>query len=292
MLPNFICPGAQKSATTTLYYLLWQHPDIYLSDVKETHFFDNEENYLKGISWYLDKYFSNVRNEKIIGEITPDYMYFDYIPERIFHCLGKNIKFIFMLRNPIDRAYSHYWMSYRRGYEKETFEKVIYLEEERIKTGNRKEIMRFSYISRGFYSKQIKRFLRYFPRENMQFILFEDLIRDAPNIMKQIFSFLKVDSNISINYNIKSNPARIPKSIILRDFIKEPSVLVKKTVRLLMPNRKMRQKAIQVIEDISYRTFKKPSLKLETKYRLLKIYQYDVKKLENLIDKDLSLWFK
>lgn len=292
MLPNFICPGAQKSATTTLYNLLRQHPDIYLPDIKELHFFDNEENYSKGISYYEKVLFSEVKGEKIIGDITPIYMYLDYVPKRIYNALGKNIKFIFMLRNPIDRAYSHYWMSYRRGYEKESFEKAVYLEEERIKTGNHKEIMIFSYINRGFYSKQIKRFLRYFPRENMQFILFEDFIKDIPGVTKQVFSFLEVDSNISINYNIIGNPAKMPKSIILRDFIQKPPALVKKTTKLLIPNKKLRRKVIQVIENINYRKFQKPDIKLKTRCKLLKIYEKEVKELENLIEKDLNLWFK
>ena len=196
-----------------------------------------------------------------------------------------------MLRNPVDRAYSHYWMSYRRGYEKESFEKAIELEKDRIRIGNFEKI-NFSYIERGFYSKQIKNFLYYFPKKNMKFILFENLIWDSSNIMKQILSFLEVDSNISINYNIKSNPAKMPKSIMLRDFIQKPSTLVKKTTKLLIPNRKIRQKAIQAIKNINYRKFEKPELKLETKYKLLKIYEEDIKELENVIDKDLSLWFK
>jgi len=291
LLPNFICPGAQKSATTTLYNLLHQHPDVYLPDVKELHFFDNEEKYLKGILWYEKVFFSEVKGAKIIGDITPIYMYLDRVPQRIYDALGKNIKFIFMLRNPVDRAYSHYWMSYRRGYEKESFEKAIELEKDRIRIGNFEKI-NFSYIERGFYSKQIKNFLYYFPKKNMKFILFEDLIRDTSNIMKQIFSFLEVDSNISINYNIKSNPAKMPKSIMLRDFIQKPSTLVKKTTKLLIPNKKLRQKAIQAIENINYRKFEKPELKLETKYKLLKIYEEDIKEFENVIDKDLSLWFK
>jgi len=291
LLPNFICPGAQKSATTTLYNLLHQHPDVYLPDVKELHFFDNEEKYLKGILWYEKVFFSEVKGAKIIGDITPIYMYLDRVPQRIYDALGKNIKFIFMLRNPVDRAYSHYWMSYRRGYEKESFEKAIELEKDRIRIGNFEKI-NFSYIERGFYSKQIKNFLYYFPKKNMKFILFEDLIRDTSNIMKQIFSFLEVDSNISINCNIKSNPAKMPKSIMLRDFIQKPSTLVKKTTKLLIPNKKLRQKAIQAIENINYRKFEKPELKLETKYKLLKIYEEDIKEFENVIDKDLSLWFK
>jgi len=292
LLPNFICPGAHKSATTTLYNLLRQHPDVYLPDIKELHFFDKEEKYSKGISWYEKVFFSEVKREKIIGEITPIYMYLEYVPQRIYSDLGGNVKFIFMLRDPIERALSHYCASYSRGYQKEeTFGKAIHLEE-KTKTGNCEERMRFNYINRGFYSKQIKRFLKYFPKENMQFILFEDFIRDIPNIMKQIFSFLEVDLNVSIDYNIKSNPTKMPKNIMLRDFIKETPRIVKNATKFLIPNKKLREKAVLAIKNINYKKFEKPELELETKNKLLKIYEKDIKELENLIDKDLSFWFK
>jgi hypothetical protein len=290
LLPNFICPGAQKSATTALYEILRQHPDIFLPKKKEPGFFFNND-YIKGIDWYEREYFFNIKNEKIVGDLTPNYIYYDYVAKRICYCLGKEVKFIFMLRNPIDRAYSNYWMSYKRGYEKETFERAIELEKARIKMGDF-EKDNFSYVERGFYSKQIKNYLYYFPKENMKFIIFEDFIKNIPGIMEQIFLFLKVDPNISIDYNTKSNPAKISRSIILRDLIKKPPKLVRKTVKFLMPNRKMRQKSIKTIESINYRKFEKPELKLATKYELLDIYKKDIKELESLIDKKLTSWFE
>lgn len=204
MVPNFICPGAQKSATTTLYALLKKHPDIYIPDCKETHYFDLK--FMKGLDFYEKKFFGNVKKEKIIGEITPSYMYLNYVPKRICNSLGKDIKFIFMLRNPIDRAYSQYWMNYRKGFEKKSFEEAIELEKIR-KEKNLLNRIRYSYVDRGFYAKQIKRYLRFFNKENMHFILFEKFISNLSDTTNEIFNFLgikKINKIESIERNKNS----------------------------------------------------------------------------------------
>jgi len=172
-LPNFLCVGAQKAGTTTLHDILIQHPEIYLPEIKETKFFQDNSKYRKGLDYYEKEFFGKWNGERAVGEIDSVYMYFEYVPERIYKHLGKDIKLIFMLRNPVDRAYSHYWMSYRRGYETETFERAIELEQKRIKIDEFHKI-HFSYIDRGFYAKQIKRYLKLFPKENMLFIIFEE----------------------------------------------------------------------------------------------------------------------
>lgn len=132
-------------------------------------------------------------------------------------------------------------MSYRRGYEKEFFEKAIELEKDRIRIGNFEKI-NFSYVERGFYSNQIKRYIKYFPKKNMKFIIFEDFIKNIPEIMKEIFSFLEIEPIRSINYNIKSNVAKLSRSIILRDFIQRPPTLIKKTSKILIPTKNFRKK--------------------------------------------------
>ena len=123
-LPDFLCVGAQKSGTSLLYRLLNQHPEIYLAKGKEIHFFNRDENYNKGIEWYSE-HFAGSEDYKRVGEVTPDYNYVPTVPGRIYKTLGKDIKLIFMLRNPVDRAYSNYWMSFRRGHERFSFEKAI-----------------------------------------------------------------------------------------------------------------------------------------------------------------------
>lgn len=218
MLPNFICPGAAKSGTTTLFELLNQHPDIFLPEVKETFFFWNSD-YYNGSEWYEKQYFDNVKNEKIIGDITPLDMYFDYIPKRIHDTLGANIKILFILRNPAERAFSHYLMSVRQRFESKSFEEAISLEENRLTNGELDDKRHFSYTDRGFYGKQIQNFLNYFSIENMHFVLFEEFVKRPEIITKEIFRFLHVEENININYRIHSNKGYTIKYIKLHNLL-------------------------------------------------------------------------
>ncbi|SHJ50387.1 sulfotransferase family protein [Paramaledivibacter caminithermalis] len=209
MLPNFICPGTQKAATTSLYALLKQHPDIYIPECKETHFFDSKK-YYKGLDFYEKKFFNKVKEEKIVGDITPIYMYLEYIPKRIYQCLGKNIKFVFMLRNPIDRAYSNYWMWYRNGYETKTFEDAIKSEKSRINK-SRFNKRYYSYIDRGFYAKQIKRYLKFFNKKNMKFVIFEEFVDNLYNVTNEIYDFLEVKRMNKIKFiKLNNNPLKVP----------------------------------------------------------------------------------
>jgi len=288
LLPNFICPGAQKSATTTLHDILIQHPNIYLPENKETHFFDKDEKYDKGIDFYLNEYYSDIKNEKIIGDITPGYMFFEDSVKRIYNTLGDNIKIIFMLRNPVERAYSHYWMSYRRTYESKSFEKGIELEQERIKKCyfNRSH---FSYIERGYYARQIKRFLEFFPKENMKFVIFEDFINNTENSIEDILSFLNLDDDYYLKMNKKSNAAFLPKFRKITEFLRKPPNIVKKLSSVLPI--KAKSKIVKAINKINQQDFDKPKMKTVTKRKLINVYYKDIRELENIINKDLSLWY-
>jgi Sulfotransferase domain len=188
-LPNFLCAGVQKSGTTLLAEILRQHPDIFIPETKEAHFFDHDERFARGVEWYQSTYFKGSENFLLVGDVTPSYLYFEYVPERIAAILGREVKFIIMLRNPVDRAYSHYWMSFKRGYERLPFERAIAMEHARLRRGYF-ERSRFSYISRGFYSEQIKKYLTFFPASNMKFLLFEEFIADIAAGVNSILDFL------------------------------------------------------------------------------------------------------
>lgn len=288
MLPNFICPGAQKSATTTLHDILIQHPEIYLPSKKETHFFDIDKKFKKGIDFYLNQYYSDVENEKIVGDITPGYMFFENSLERIVETLGEDIKILFMLRNPIERAYSHYWMSYRRTYENKSFEKGIELEKERIKKDyfNRSH---FSYIERGFYAKQIKRFLKVFPKKNMKFIIFNEFINNKSSSIEEILYFLNLDTKVPLELDKKSNSAFLPRFKKITSFLKNPPYVVKMISKIFSD--KTKKKIINIINEKNKQNFKKPKMKTVTRNKLIEIYYEDMKELENITNKDLSFWY-
>ncbi|MEL7147808.1 MAG: sulfotransferase domain-containing protein, partial [Bacteroidota bacterium] len=110
-LPDFLCIGAQKSGSSTLYWWLKQHPQLAMSFDKESKFLDRY--YSKGEKWYRHQ-FPLASSRKLAGDNTPYYLFHPLVPERA-HALCPNAKVIMILRNPIDRAYSQYQMECRKG---------------------------------------------------------------------------------------------------------------------------------------------------------------------------------
>lgn len=207
VLPDFIIIGCQKCATTSLYDYLVQHPNILSAAQKEIHYFDS--NYNIGITWYKS-FFPTVfsKNLKklskikfVTGEASPMYIFNQIVPKRMSEVLP-SVKLIAILRNPIDRAYSHYNMQVKNGYEKLSFEEAINSEEKRIAGEREREeqdanyvginLRDYSYLSRGLYVNQLTIWMNYFPKSQFLILRTEDL-DDNPNVfMNQIFKFLEI----------------------------------------------------------------------------------------------------
>src|SRR6185295_7171079 len=220
-LPNFLCVGTQKAGTTTLYEILRQHPDIFLPQkIKETKFFVYEEKYAKGAQWYEKEFFSEWKNQEAIGEVDPAMMYEEKSAQRIFDTLGKNVKLIFIFRNPVARAYSHYLMSQRKGFEELSFDEAIEKESGRLKNDPGKKF-NFSYFSRGLYSQQLERFIKLFPRGNFLFLVFEDdFIKNRKATFDKIQDFLGV-KRAELDLDIRSNEAGATKSKAIHDLTRK-----------------------------------------------------------------------
>lgn len=294
-LPNFICVGAQKSGTTTLHDILNQHPEICLPKDKETKFFQRDDRFNKGLEYYKSHFKINFK-QKIIGEVDPEYMYFKYIPKRIFETLGADIKLIFLLRNPIDRAFSHYLMSKKRGYEDNSFLKAILMEKERIFEDDSQtdfslsNCLNFSYIDRGYYSRQIKEYLKYFKKENMLFILFEeDLISNRVKTINKILSFLNISIELKGDIYLQSNPKGMYKYKYLAKFINKPN-FIKKFLKYLLPS-SIRVSTKELINNLNYTKLVKDKLSDYERKNLIKQYYYDeIFDLERLINRNLNYW--
>lgn len=212
-LPNFLCVGAQKSGTTSLYQILKSHPEVFLPDKKELHFFNEDSEYEKGIEYY-ERYFAGCRGEKAVGEITPAYIYFENVPGRIRETLGGDVKLIFIFRNPATRAYSQYLMSLWKGYEKEGFRRALELEEKRMGEGYNKR-RSLSYVTRGLYARQVKRYLEHFPRENMLFLVLEEDFFDArEEAFENLLSFLGV-GRAGISFDVQAYQSKLPRFPLL-----------------------------------------------------------------------------
>ena len=289
-LPNFFVVGAQKSGTTSLHHYLEEHPDIYLPLQKETKFFVDDEQYAQGIDFYAEKYFSELKDEKAIGEVDPDYMYFKTGGERIRQHIP-NPKFIFIFRNPVDRAFSHYVMTYRRGLELNSFEDAIRIEPERIDRGYHEDF-HYSYVRRGFYADQVIRFMEKWDVSQMHFVLAEDLINKPAETVQSCLEFLGVDPNfVPSQINKKFHEATVPKNLALAVLFRNEDAypIFRRIARFFVPNLAWRDWLRARLAAWN----KKPSdlkLKEETRRHLAEIYRPENEKLSRLIGRDLSHW--
>ena len=202
MLPSFINIGEAKCGTTSLYDYTVKHPNILPAFKKEVHFFDL--SFEKGLNYYKSFFPTSLKNnECITGEKTPYYLSHPLVPKRISDTLP-SVKFILLLRNPIDRAFSQYHQQFSRNYETMSFEDAIKNEEKRLDGEEEKMIKNskyqsyshrhHSYLKRGRYYEHIMRWLEYFPKDQFLILTTEELDDNPKEIMNQVYDFLELPS--------------------------------------------------------------------------------------------------
>lgn len=224
VLPDFIIIGAQKGGTSSLFKYLEGHPELGLSYRKQVHFFD--KLYHRGENYYRSCFPLRAFNRgKKSGEATPYYIFHPKAAGRI-HRMLPNVKLIATLRNPADRAYSHYNMKVNQGWESvPTFEEAIAMEEERLReewakteTNDRyysKKLRDFSYLARGRYAEQLQRYYALFPKENILVLPSELLFEKPQEALGRIYSFLGISEyqpkNLKV-YNKRHYEAMLPET--------------------------------------------------------------------------------
>lgn len=294
MLPSFFIVGAQKAGTTSLNDWLKQQPDILLPAIKETHFFDDDRRYALGLNWYEQQFCNKIYLDKIIGEICPDYMYFKKAPERIKK-YSESPKFIFIFREPLSRAFSHYLMSVSRGHEKLSFNQALIEEHTRlISKDNVFAMNHYSYFSRGRYEEQIKRFYYLFPNSKYLFIKFDDLVDSSTKFRTYslICNFIGINSNPAIaDLSKKQNQAGEPRSKIVRDFIHNGGKF-RHYLSFLVPSRDLRTLIKVKLDKLNKKSFhKKPYLKYnEIPPKFIIEAKEETEKLERITGLDLNSW--
>lgn len=199
MLPDFYIIGGQKCGTTSLYVYLTQHPLIKAPIAKDIRFFDKYFN--KGINWYRSYFPFKTQKKFLTGEATERYLEHPYAPKRIKQ-VTPNAKFIVLLRNPVDRAYSHYLMIVKHDQENQPFEDVIIKEKEKIKEYYNKMLndenyyndlyFRHGYLDRGIYVDKLKRWMSVFPKKQFLIIQSEEFFRNPSEIYNQVLEFLEL----------------------------------------------------------------------------------------------------
>lgn len=223
MLPNLIIPGSQKCGTSSIYRYLSEHPSCLMSEPKEPAFFSKAEN-LGHIDRYRALFAAGRRGEpspKVIGEATTAYLPDAHVPQRIKQALGE-VKLVFVLRNPVDRALSAYWHTCKRRDESRGLSDVfgqlstdpdaaVEQEAEDVRAAARTgtiDVGRYSgryddalwpfrYVGNSRYSVALERFDRLFPARDMHILILEQFIRDPDGEFQRLAEFLKIDPDIS-----------------------------------------------------------------------------------------------
>lgn len=278
---DFIGIGAQKSATSWIYKMLIQHPEICGFYGKETHFFSDDDKYDKGIEYYKE-FFFDCDSRKKIGEYSADYLTNKKVPLRIKKYFP-DVKIIISLRNPVERAIS----------------RINHLKSnDRIKK-NYKEYVSYiddfpEIIENGLYSKYIKNYLELFPKENIHIIIYDDLLSSPQKEIKKLYKFLNIDDSFvpcGISVRINSSEERLSS---VHKFINK--------VYLKLRKRYFGKKIINFFRKIGIRYYiiqkllynKKKLLQINDQERKL-LYNYfkdDIRKTKKIINKDLSNWLK
>ena len=268
VLPNFLVIGVQRSATTWLFECLREHPDIFMPAEKELHFFD--ENYQKGIEWY-SRFFESVHNEKVIGEISPNYFHKPFAVDRIASDLP-GAKMQIILRNPVERAYSAYMLYHER------FKGISFID-----AFNKDKTLR----DIGLYAKHLDSIFEIIPQERINITLYDDIIRCPDEYIRQTYRYVGVDENFLPSGLLKTyNKIIFPnlQSMLVKlglkkrlEWFKNTQVghLLKGSIRKNEPQKKKRKLAHE-----------------EYLKAIFRFYEEDIAKLELLIGTDLSSWKK
>lgn len=299
-LPNFFIIGAAKSGTSSLYLYLDQHPQIYMSPIKEPHFFsfDSVSKWTHGPGdtinqaiTNLDEYkelFNGVKDEIAIGEASTSYLYRSETAKRIFEMIP-DAKIIAILRQPAERAFSAYMHVVRDKRETaRNFQEALSKEEKR-KQENWDPIWHYANV--GFYYEQVLRFFSYFPKEQIKVYLYDELVNNPSMLLSDLFEFLSVEPDYCIDVNVRVNVSGQQKSktlTALSNYLFMRPNPFRWISRKIIP-KIWRWKVTGFIRGLN---LKKSTIPLQERKDLMDLFSEDILKLQDLIKKDLTIWLE
>lgn len=298
-MPNFLIIGAAKSGTSALWRYLGEHPDIYMSKKKEPHFFayENMQPAANGIGDYtkyaktdLKSYqalFEEVTTEKIIGEAATTSLYLPQSAERIQHYIPK-AKFVAILRQPADRAYSAFMHLIRDHREPvKDFREALKFEQNRIE---QHWGFMWHYTHMGFYYEQLKRFYDRFELSQIKIYLYDEFKANPQKTFQNIFQFLEVEDQFTPSMHAQANMSGIQKNQFAQFFITSlfdrPNPIRFGARRILPEHRRW-----LFTTWIRNKNLQRQQLPAYYRQELTELFREDILKLQDLIDKDLSHWF-
>ncbi len=279
-LPDFLIGGAQKSGSTALHVLLGSHPEVYLARPQELDFFDRNDAYARGISWY-QAHFKSADGHRAVGQTSTQYLYSGKAAARIGRDLPA-VRLIFILRNPVDRAWSHYWHCVKYGLETASFAAARRLEGERLARGGDHRRW-FSYLDRGLYADQIERYLEHFPRARILVLLTEDLARRAGPVLDRCCRFLDLEPRAADlppdRLERRWNSSRRPRWPGLQRW----------TAGFRFGSRTGRRLAL-IVDRWNLVRWRYPELATEERRRLTDFFAAHNRRLGAMLDLDLAAW--
>jgi len=309
-LPTFLIIGAAKSGTTSLYRYLGEHPDVYMSPLKEPHFFAFEDQTLS-FSGPGDSYFNthsitsleayrhlfDDAEVPVCGEASVTSLYHPQAVDRVAHYIpGAHL--VAILRDPIDRAYSHFLMLIKQGLEPHPdFATALEEEFHRLDAG---WSFIWDYTGFGFYYEQLSRYTERFPPEQIHVYLFRDLVERPLETVQDIFRLLGVDDTFEPSVEVRHNASGIPRLKPLHWLLYHANV--RGVVRDLLPD-----PVVQFVSSrfpgslrtinrwknaVMHRNMRRPPLPDEVRADLRDLYREDILRLQELIDRDLSPWLE
>lgn len=281
--PHFLVIGAQKAGTTSLHQALAQHPRLWLPEIKELHYFDRIDlgpDQRDGAG--LSHAFAPAAPDMLCGESTPCYLFHPSSAQHIARLLGPQTRLIVLLRHPVDRAYSHYCMNRRKGYEKRSFLEAFQADNQALNSTNEQNVLRFSYRQRGHYLEQLQRYFEVFPADSIWVGIYEHHIRQEWTLTWQhICEHLGIDNHGAPQLK-KLNTAREIRSPAVAWMMQQPAL--KRLKNALLP-RKANLRMRQWLTDSA------PPLDASLRNELdAQYYAAERKALQELIGQNLDMW--
>ena len=305
-LPTFFIFGATKSGTSSLYFYLKQHPDVFMSSVKEPHFYGfepgssvrevrngalRENSYVITDEAEYRRLFRDAKNERALGEASVMYLYLDGAAERL-RAEVPDARLVAVLRNPVERAYSAYLHLIREEDEPcPSFIAALDAEPARIKAG---WAPLYHYQNMGFYARQLRRFYAQFPAEQFKIFLYEDLEREPERVIREIYSFIGVDPGFRPDVSVRHNISGVPQNPLAHEayrFLKRSGPM-KDVVKRFLPEPLRSRTKRRLLARLEANNLRKPPLSAEARARLIAAYREDVGELQKLLGRDLSSWLQ
>jgi hypothetical protein len=285
---DFIVIGAQKAGTTSLFKYMETHPQLYMPPEKECLYFNDDERFSRGWGWYIDEFFNGAPPDRLWGTVTPHYMIDPRVPERIKDTLP-DVKLIALLRNPINRAYSHHLMSVRRGYETRSFEDAVYelLKPDALEEARKQPTETNGYIVIGEYGRILTKYYERFPHQQIFVSFTEELGHSPEQVLQTIFHFLGVDPgfvppNLGVVYHQGGGRRRLPWG----DRLKRAG-FVRSLWRMMLPEKKRRFFRYWFEQWNIVPDEEGIQIPLSVQELLTRHYEEDVRKLSTLIDREV-----